>query len=525
MPKQPANLREFVEAAAERNRNRTFLQHPGGSVSYSDLDANSNRFANCLLDGGVRSGERVAVMLQNRPEYLYCWFGLAKIGAVMVPINTALRAEDAARIVTHSRSSALVTSSAFRGTVSQLEPLLPGVRIDYVDAGEGDLSFPRLFRAAPTDLRETTVHPTDPVCMIYTSGTTGTPKGVVQTHGAYVLTGQAFPHWLGLTSSDRLYTCLPLAHINAQAYSTLGAMGADACLVLGEHFSASRFVKELRDSRATEFNAVGSMMMMVHKQPRDASDADHGVRVAYSGPALPEKTVRDIEARFGIRIIVGYGMSECTFGTIEPLLPPRKFESIGLPRQHPVLGQINEVKVLGDGGEERGPREVGEIVMKNPAIMKEYFMDPEATAAAIRDGWLFTGDLGYRDEDGFFYFFGRKKDVIRRRGENISAVEIEEVLAQHPGVLECAAIAVPSELADDEVKVYVVPRKSTSVTHRELVAWCEGRLAKFKVPRFVELRESLPKTSTERVAKHVLKKEKKDLRSGSYDRETGRIVE
>jgi crotonobetaine/carnitine-CoA ligase len=373
-------------------------------------------------------------------------------------------------------------------------------------------------------LSEFDISPDDSMTMIYTSGTTGKPKGVVQTHRTYVLTGQSFPYWLELTSEDRLFTCLPLFHINAQAYSTLGSIGAGASLILAEKFSASGFWKQVSEHQATEFNAIGSMMLILLKQPPGDMENGHRVRLAYCAPALPEGLEREFERRFGIRVIAGYGLSECTFGSIEPLNLPRKFGSVGLPRQHPFLGMINELRIANQDGTELGPGEVGEIQLRNPAIMKEYYRDPQLTAEVLRNGWLHTGDLGYRDQDGYLYFFERKQGVIRRMGENISSAEVEGVVAEHPKVLECAVIGLPSEFLEEEVKMYVVLRPGTDLPPDELLEWCENKLASFKVPRYVEFRQSLPKTETQRIAKNILRSEKLGLRVGSYDRNLRKFI-
>lgn len=523
-------IRQFVENAAQKNGQKTFLYYGAKEVTYIDLDQNINRYASAMKGQGVHKGDRVAMMMTNSPEFLYLWLGLAKMGAVAVPLNTAYRAKEIQYALSHSQSRMIVANGTFAEAIKQVQPSCPALETTIFtgQVPSGELSLTSLAEEAPPMPPEYNPSEDDPVMIIYTSGTTGKPKGVVQTHRTYTLTGEAFPLWLGLSPSDRLFTCLPLAHINAQAYSTMGSIGANASLILSERFSASQFWNQVAAHEATEFNSIGAMMMILHKQPPSEADRQHKVRLVYCALALPEEIVRAMEERFGFRIIVGYGMTETTFGTVETLtynVTARKFGTMGLPRQHPTLGRVNELRIVDQNGNDVPTRAVGEILLKNPAIMKEYLNDTQKTAETVKNGWLYTGDLAYRDEDGYVYFFGRKKEIIRRRGENISPGEIEEVINRHPLVLECAVIPVPSELTEDDIKAYIVPRPAGTPKPEEIIKWCEERLARFKVPRYIEFRESLPKTATERVEKHVLSQGKKDLRVGSYDGEIGRIVE
>jgi crotonobetaine/carnitine-CoA ligase len=349
------------------------------------------------------------------------------------------------------------------------------------------------------------VAPDDVAVLIATSGTTGAPKAVMQTHRAYTLTAEAFPAWAGLSERDRLLVALPLFHINAQAYSTMGALGAGASLALLGRFSASRFWEEARALGATQFNAVGAMIHILLKTAPRESDRGHGVRSCYAALALPEEQHRAFEERFGVTMSVGYGMSETTFGTVWPRDVAPRYGTMGRLRQHPRLGVVNEARVVRDDGADAADGEAGELWLRNPALMKGYWDAPAQTAETIVDGWLHTGDMVRRDADGFFTFVTRKKDVIRRRGENVAAAEIEAALLAHPAVREAAAIGVPSELGEEEIVAYVALQPGAALDPEALRTWAAARLSDFKVPSTIRVCDALPHTATERVAKHELR--------------------
>jgi crotonobetaine/carnitine-CoA ligase len=359
---------------------------------------------------------------------------------------------------------------------------------------------------------------------VYTSGTTGNPKGVMVTHQMYVAAGQGFAHWTQANPDDRFFTCLPYYHANIQYYSTMGSLAAGATLVVVDRFSASRFWGQVRESRATVVNFIGMMMPVLAKQPESPADRQNSVRLFYGSPAASPEFLEAFQERFGTEVIVGFGMTETCYGTIERIGRPRRPRSSGQARQHPDPGFINTVRLSHpETGVPAGFNTVGEITIKNPAVMPGYWRNEEQTRLALRDGWLYTGDLGWMDENGFLYFVDRKKDVIRRRGENISSQEVENVIKRLPDVLDCAALAVPSELGEDEVKVYVLPRPGATFKPEDVVYWCAEHLAYFKVPRYVEIRDELPHTPSLRVRKDLLRQEREDLIEGCFDREAAGI--
>jgi crotonobetaine/carnitine-CoA ligase len=347
------------------------------------------------------------------------------------------------------------------------------------------------------------VRPDDVAVLIPTSGTTGRSKLVMQTHRAYAMAGEGFPFWMELTAADRMLTCLPLFHINAPAYSVMGSLACGAGLVLQPRFSAGGFLDAARRHGATEFNAIGAMLEILMRQPQRADDADTPLRLCYTGPAPERERQLEMERRFGLRIVVGYAMSESPYGLIWAR-GTRPYGTLGSVRQHPVLGTINEARVVAEDGSVLAEGETGEVELRNPVLTPGYWGMPEETAALFHDSWLRTGDLATVGSDGTYTFVSRKKEVLRRRGENLSPLEVEEVLQAHPAVLECAVVGVPSELSEDEVKAFVVPANGITPDFAELRSFAAARLAAYKVPRYWQLIDDLPRTPTARVAKHRL---------------------
>ena len=513
------NLRELLEMQSKKNPDKVFLYFADQEVTYKEFNENVNRAANAFLNLGVKKGDRVCFFLPNCPEYLYGWLGLAKIGAILVPVNTNYKTEETKYILRHSQANTLVVHKSLKEIVERIKAETPSLKtfltLGQEDREAGYLQFEDALWNSSTELGHTDVGEQDLCEIMYTSGTTGPSKGVMMTHEYWLINGYGYSHPMDVKPKDRLYTCLPLFHANAQGYSTLGALTAGASLILAERFSATRFWDQIRHYKATVFNFIGAMLTILSKQPESEVDRDHHVRAAYGSPALQKDFQEYMENRFGITFVSGYGLTECGLCIIQPLYGLRKEGSMGLPKQIPGFGFVNEIKIVDDNDQELPRGTVGEIVIKNPAVTKGYYRDPDLTSQVIRDGWLHTGDRGWMDEDGYFFFADRKKDVIRRRGENVSSLEVENVINAHPKVLESAVIGVPSEFQDDEVKAFVIPKPRETLEPLELIAWCKERLAYFKIPRFIELRAELPKTPTHRVQKYKLREEPKG--EGCFD--------
>lgn len=505
-----ATVGELLFRQADRVPDRPALWFGGHTVSYREVASYALRLARGLRELGVREGDTVCVMLPNHPDYVYVWFAVAWLGAVMVPINIHLKGESLTYILDHSDARVLIYDVKYTEQVTPALDQLARFNCVVVRRNPGDITpVHETCRLAdlyelPEDSEGATLRPEKVHAILYTSGTTGMPKGVMLSHCAYVNSARHFAEdMVRAGSDDVLYTCLPLFHINAQAHTVLPAFALGAMAALGERFSASRFWDEIRESGATVFNSLAAMIPILCKQPPSPRDRNHRARVTACA-ATPKDVWTEFERRFGVKIIEGYGLTETAGFCMTNPYNAVRIGSMGKP-----MGFV-EMMVADEEGQPLPPGQPGEVLIRarQPHVLMEgYYKDPQRTAEALRNGWFHTGDRAYMDEDGFFYFVDRVKQIIRRRGENISSWEVEKVVNAHPDVLESAAVGVPSELGEEEVKICVVPRPGRSIDPVDLIRWCEERMAYFMVPRYVEIRESLPKTATERVEKYKLKEE------------------
>jgi acyl-CoA synthetase (AMP-forming)/AMP-acid ligase II len=519
------NIRELLEKQAEKYSEKVFLYFEDQSITYQDFNLTVNRVANAFKRMDVRKGERVAIMLPNSPAFLYTWMGLSKIGVVEVPINIGFTEAEVKYILQHSEASGIVIHQEcypILGRIRREE--IPKLRdvIFYGDetAPSGTIPFSALLNEK-AELGEVALSEEDPAVCIYTSGTTDRPKGVINSHRNWVLTGEAYAFTVGITAEDRVMTSNPLFHANAQAYPTMSSLTSGASLILLKHFSASKLLEQARHYQASKVVLVQAVTPWVWDRPRREDDGDNPIKTLIAGN-VPAAIYHEFEKRFQLKIQTIYSLTEAVCGIMGPRegTRPRKPGGIGVPMEHPDPSIKNEVKIIDQDGKEVPPGKQGEIVIRNPATMTGYFKDPERTAETKKNGWIYTGDIGYQDEEGYFFFVGRKKEVIRRRGELISPSEIESVLNSHPSVQESAVIGIPSGFGsgEEEVKAYVLLKPGQNTTPEDILLWCKGKLAEFKIPRFLEFRTEFPKSAIGRIQKNVLKTQNQDLRDNCYDR-------
>ncbi len=503
------NIREFLESKVILNPDKIYLFFENQQLTYKQFNARVNQAANGFLQLGIHKGDCVCIMLHNSPEFLFAWLGLNKIGGVMVPINTAFKAPEIQYIVDHCEAKGFVTCPETLDvvlSVSQKSLTLKWVAMVGKIPKSNSMDLLSLWQECSTSVIDIKLEDQDIASIVYTSGTTGPPKGVMHMHQSYILAGEAMIVRAALSTEDRLMVILPLFHGNAQFYSTMGSLTAGASIILIPRFSANQFWKQVKQYGATQFNFIGAIGRILVSRASEEFVSDHSIRVANGGP-IPSDVYQAFTHRFKIpHVIDGYGLTECPAVCQNPIDGIKKIGSMGLPAKHPLI-KFTEMKIVDDASHELPVGKVGELLLRSPVLMKGYFKDPEKTSETMRGGWFHTGDCAYQDEDGYFFFVERKKDIIRRKGENISSVEVEMVINAHPNVFESAVVAVPSSLSEDEVKAFVVLKEGQDLKPEALIDWCMERLAAFKVPRYLEYRKNLPKTPSQRIEKYLLKNE------------------
>lgn len=525
-PDADLTVGQFIERQVESYGDRVLVHFKDERITYAQMDERVNRVANGLRSLGVGPGDRVCLMLRNCPEFFYSSLAIAKLGAVEVPINPEHRGAILEYMLNHCEAATVIVDKRY---LPHLESALASdaerirtvcVLADSPSASSPTttpyrtMSFTELLESPPLHIDSPTVH-SDLLAILYTSGTTGRAKGVRVSHkfalwasSGTLLSRQAEGYLQDLV----YYCCYPLFHA-LHLRTILAPQYNGESIVLSEGFSASRFWEEVRRYGATTFMFVGAMLPILWRQPERPDDADNPVRFAVGNP-IPLEIHRPFEERFGLQLLQEYAVTEAWPITRNPF-GAAKLESCG--RQIP---GAPELRVVDDFDRLVPANTVGEFVVRpcEPYTMMDgYHRMPEETVRALRNFWYHTGDSGYVDEEGYFFFTGRKKDIIRRSGENISALDVEQVVDAHPAVLESAAIAVPSPTHGDEVKVVVALKDGEVLSPEELLDWCAERMAQFMVPRYIEFVDSLPKTALLRVEKAVLRS--RGLTAGTYDRE------
>jgi len=517
------NLRWLLEMKVKTYADKEFIVFDDrlGNVhryTYSEFDEQVNKYATILHDLGIKKGHKVIVHLLNSPEYLFSWFAIAKLGAVMIPTNVLSGAFEMEYYVNFSDSVAIITEpnymEMFTGILPKCKevkhillarssPLYPTKKL-FPDA----VVIQDILKDTEPKVPDVAIDPEDDLMMLFTSGTTSRPKAVQLTHANAVFAGIFGAQGYKVVPEDRHFMVLPLFHVNAQFISVMPTLTAGATLVMAEQFSATRYMEQARQHKTTTASLVAATAKMILAQPKDERDADNCFRLIMYAIAISEDQWIEFETRFNVPLSDLWGMTETLAETT--MNPPdleMKMNCIGLVRPG------NEMKVVNEEGQEVPPGTVGEMVVKGVpgrTLMKGYYKNPEATAQTIQDGWLFTGDNAYMDEDGYFHFVDRKKDMIKRGGENVAAVEVEYVISLHPKVQEVAVVGVPDPIRDEAIMALVVLKNGETSDADEIITFCKERLAKFKVPSFVEFKDVFPKTSIGKIQKNILRNEQLD---------------
>jgi crotonobetaine/carnitine-CoA ligase len=481
---------ELIEACARDAAGEVFLTFNGEAITFAQLHERMRRAAAALRDAGFVAEDRVLVMARNSPEHVVLYLALAWIGCVVIEASVFLKASGLALLVEDADPRFAIVDPPFAGDMREAIAGR-GVRLLTL-GGTLDLAAGAEVDGAPHSATLARVQ-----SISYTSGTTGRPKGVVMTERYFQVGARNAARLADVRPGDVLLLWEPFYHIAAWM-SVLIALQHGVRLALVERFSGSRCWEQVRAEGATLLHYLGGAMNILLRQPERDDDGNNPVRVAW-GAAAPAQSWRAFEQRFGVTLREGYGISEAQNFTHLNL--DGRVGSIGKP-----VAEF-ESWIADDEGRRLPPRKVGEIVVrpKQPDItMLGYFRDPVRTADVLRDGCVYTGDLGYTDEQGYFYYSGRKKDSLRRRGENVSAWEVERAINAHPSVEESAVIGVASDMGEQDIRAFVKLAEGQTLAPVELIQWCERQLAYYQIPRFIDFVTEFPRGPTQRIQKSGL---------------------
>ena len=552
-PLKERTIARLLETLAATRGDDTFLSYRDSRYSYREADAISTRLAQGLHAAGVRHGQHVAVMLENSPEVLWLHFALSKIGAVTVPVNNAIKGDLLAYYLTQSDSVALVVEDAYVERCAQVHGQCPLLRLLVVKESEPEVleyvygdeppapmdaatafQGARVLRYGEVEQGDSHLAPeqaqvwaareevrySDMLHILYTSGTTGPSKGSMVANATAIAVALKYVESYGYTTSDVLYTCLPLFHGNAMNCTVLPALLSGAQVALSRRFSARNFWPEVRRFGATQFSLLSAMTNILWMQPESPQDREHRARLCQIIPT--PVFFAEFEERYNIRITSLYSLSDYGLASMYgPHAPREKWRSAGQ------LVPEMSVAILDEDDLPVPTGKIGQICMRanQPWFARQgYYRMAEAFTKACRNLWFHTGDRGYLDEEGYLYFVDRMKEVIRRRGENISAVEVESVIARHPAVQQVAVYPVRSDMSEDEVMASVILRPGQALDAADLVRHCESSMAYFMVPRYLEFIADLPVTASGKVEKYKLRECAEAHLGQLWDREKSGIV-
>jgi len=509
------NFRTWLEEKATINGNAPYIYHENKIISYKETDLMANKAANLFKNLGVTKGDKCTIILNNSPDYLFIWFGLAKIGAVAACLNRFLKGEGLRHLINCSDSTVVVIDAELKDAYEAIESGLSKVKhvIWYPDVPEGrkskDCSFTKLFQLALDDKPPITdIKKGDPMAFLHTGGTTGLPKWCILSHNCYIALGKKIADFFCLTSRDRVLNPLPLFHLNPQGFYVMGALAGNASIVMIDRFSASAFWDQVQGYAVTVLILHVGIVDILKARPFHEKENSHSVRLGYRVDA-------EFMERFNIpEGIVGYGSTEAAGLThMNRYRMPLTVEEKKLSRLSSSCGQPRsdiEIMIANDDDEAVPVNEMGEILVRprEPYVMFDgYYSSPEKTVEAFRNLWYHSGDIGFLDEKGGLHFVQRKGDSIRVRGEWVFVSEVEDVIRLHPNVEDCAVVGVMGDVGGEEIKAVIEPKPGKTISELEIIVHCEDKLAYFMLPRYIEVIDELPRTDAAgRIQKAELKK-------------------
>ena len=495
----------MLRATASRLPDKKAVIFGNKTFTFSELDRGADQIANFLSHRGIKKGDRVAIVFPNIPEFVIVYFGIIRLGAIGVPLDFRFKGDELSAILIDADVKSLFT---LKNKFVEIESDLGAARsrlhtiVLFEDDHPETFSLEALLnKAAPPRLDDTPIDETDEALYLYTSGTTGTPKGVVLTFRNLDYYPLTMNRMVGAGENDVIGFIIPLSHISGPVVSNMIALNGSTVLLF-DNLRPDRILEEVDRFGVTYFFGVPPIFQSILRVPhRERYQLKNLVYVSMMGTNVPLLLMQEFRRAFPtVKVIQGYGLTEASPSiTLMPLeYADIKMGSIGLPVPEITL------KLLDGNGKEVFSGDVGEIVVKGPMVMKGYHNNPEATQEMIKDGWLHTGDLGKMDQEGFVYHLGRKDDMIITGGLNVFPAEVENVLLKHPGIIEAGAVGIPDEYRGQAIKAVVVLKPDKPLDKKALLAFCREHLANFKVPKVVEFRDSLPKTSTGKISRREL---------------------
>ena len=512
------NLAFLLEDSAREVPERTAIIFEDTKLSYAELNAAANQVANALIQNGIRKGDTVALSCQNVPSFPIAYYGILKAGAMVMPLNALLKPREIAYHLQDADAKAYFCQeggpelpigemgfTAFQEVESCQHFFLMTNDSTAPSPFKGTQTLSTLLRHQPTTFETVMTNPDDTAIILYTSGTTGQPKGAELTHSNMLMNARLSDNMYPKADHDVHLIALPLFHSFGQTIQMNAGIYNRATLVLLPRFSPDAAFRLMEREHVTFFAGVPTIYWALLNysgaEKYDLQNIARNLRICISGgAAMPVEVMRTFEEKFKVKILEGYGLSETSpAATFNRLDRPRKPGSVGLP----LWGVW--VRLVDQHDQDVGTNEAGEILFRGHNVMKGYYKRPEATAAALRNGWFYTGDIGRRDEDGYLYIVDRVKDMIIRGGFNVYPREIEEVLMMHPAVSLAAVVGVPHERQGEEVKAFVLLKEGAWVTEDKLIVWSKENMADYKYPRIIEFRETLPMTATGKILKNELR--------------------
>ncbi|MDG4656720.1 fatty acid--CoA ligase family protein [Ectobacillus antri] len=502
-------VHSLLETAREKGEKPAYI-FEDKATSYAELGGAVTKFASGLSKLGVKQGDHVALLLGNSPYFVIGLYGAMRIGATVIPINPIYAPDEIQYILQNGDVKTVIALDVLLPVMQHLAPTLPGMEHiivcptseTAVVETEKMKSFTSVIATGDFSLPMPDLKDDDTAIILYTSGTTGKPKGAMLTHQNLYSNASDVASYLQYTEHDKVVAALPMFHVFCLTVALNASIVNGATVLIVPKFSPKEVFRVVSSHEATVFAGVPTMYNFLFQYPEGNPDDWKTLRLCISGGAsLPVALLENFEKKFNVMISEGYGLSEASPVTcFNPLDRPRKAGSIG-------TNIINvENKIVNELGDEVKPGEIGELIVCGPNVMKGYYKMPEDTAATIRDGWLYTGDLARMDEEGYFYIVDRKKDLIIVGGYNVYPREVEEVLYKHPAVMEAVVLGIPDYNLGEAVKAYAV-MNDASVSETELLTYCAQHLAKYKVPSSIEFSQELPKNTTGKILRRALKKE------------------